>query len=139
MQPLTWRTDHGYRQREEPPAWGPGHFGLFLLILILSGLAIPVPSRAQGWVEPLRPQPGAWIQRVKSQVRVEVTGNVATVVVDEWFQSNGPALGRPITSIPFLGMRSSGASPSTRGGGVQGRDHGRRPGARDLRGDRPEA
>lgn len=67
--------------------------GLFLMILILSGLANPVPSRAQGWVEPLRPQPGAWIQRVKSQVRVEVTGNVATVVVDEWFQSNGPALG----------------------------------------------
>jgi len=71
----------------------PGVSRHFPLILVLLGLVVPVPLRAQGWVEPLRPQPGAWVQRLKSEVRVEVTGNVATVVVDEWFQSNGPALG----------------------------------------------
>jgi Ca-activated chloride channel homolog len=71
----------------------PGLLGLFPSILILFGLATPPPSSAQGWMEPLRPPPGAWIQRVNSEVRIEVTGNVATVVVDEWFQSHGPALG----------------------------------------------
>jgi Ca-activated chloride channel family protein len=53
----------------------------------------PSPAAAQGWVEPSRPVPGSWIQRVDSKVRVEVRGNVAMVVVDEWFQAHGRALG----------------------------------------------
>jgi uncharacterized protein YegL len=64
-----------------------------ILTQLLLVLSIPGSAVAQGWLEPVRPQAGAWIQRLKSEVRVEVTGNVATVVVDEWFQSNGPALG----------------------------------------------
>jgi Ca-activated chloride channel homolog len=63
---------------------------LFPMVLLLSP---PGPAMAQGWLEPVRPQAGAWIQRLKTEVRVEVTGNVATVVVDEWFQTTGPAPG----------------------------------------------
>ena len=63
------------------------------IVLFLGLLLSPPGLDAQGWVEPLRPLPGAWIQKVDSKVRVEVEGNVATVVVDEWFQARGRALG----------------------------------------------
>ena len=70
-------------------------FGKWLLYLAVLALlpASPLPASAQGWVEPSRSAPGSWIQRVDSKVRVEVRGNVATVVVDEWFQAHGRALG----------------------------------------------
>jgi Ca-activated chloride channel homolog len=71
---------------------GPG-LPILILTQMLLALAIPGSAMAQGWLEPARPRAGASIQRLKTEVRVEVTGNVATVVVDEWFQSDGPALG----------------------------------------------
>lgn len=67
--------------------------GIRLLSLFLFSLLSPSPGGAQGWVEPLRPAPGAWIQRVESRVRVELEGKVARVVVDEWFQAHGRGLG----------------------------------------------
>lgn len=69
-------------------AWARGGAVLFFLVFFA-----PQVLLAQGWVEPVRPVPGAWIQRVNSKVRVEVKGNVATVFVDEWFQAHGRALG----------------------------------------------
>jgi len=61
------------------------------ILLLLAGM--PPGLAGQGWVEPIRPVPGAWIQRVNSGVRVEVEGNVARVVVDEWFEAHGRGLG----------------------------------------------
>lgn len=68
-------------------------FGKRLVFLAAFAFWTPGAVVAQGWVEPLRPIPGAWIQRVESRVRVEVEGNVATVVVDEWFRAHGRGLG----------------------------------------------
>ncbi|MGW8268233.1 MAG: VWA domain-containing protein, partial [Longimicrobiales bacterium] len=59
------------------------------LVLALS----PLGLHGQGWVEATRPLPGSWIQKVDSRVSVVVEGNVATVVVDEWFQAHGRHLG----------------------------------------------
>jgi len=75
----------GWSVREGAFRWG----SVLLLLLTFA----PMSLEAQGWVEPLRTLPGSWIQRVNSRVRVEVEGNVATIVVDEWFQAHGRALG----------------------------------------------
>jgi Ca-activated chloride channel family protein len=84
-----------FRRRTEQGRWIMSRNGcgkrLFLLVVFL--LLVPGSVAAQGWVEPLRPAAGAWIERVESRVRVEVEGNVATVVVDEWFRAHGRGLG----------------------------------------------
>jgi len=59
--------------------------------LVLS--SCPLALHGQGWVEPTRPLPGSWIERVDSRVGVVVEGNVATVVVDEWFRAHGRPMG----------------------------------------------
>lgn len=65
-----------------------------MLVLTLGALSVWASVlSAQGWVEPLRPVPGAWIERTASEVRVEVEGTIARVVVDEWFRAHGHALG----------------------------------------------
>jgi len=71
--------------------FGRSALGSIASILLLG--TVPNPATAQGWVEPVHSVQGAWIQRVRSRVRVEVEGNVATVVVDEWFEAHGHALG----------------------------------------------
>jgi Ca-activated chloride channel family protein len=81
-------TSPGGRVRRGRPA----RIGEAIALLTLLGLT-PMGVGAQGWVEPMRPLAGAWIQRVNSKVRVEVEGNVATVTVDEWFEAHGRALG----------------------------------------------
>ncbi len=65
---------------------------LAVLLGVVLLLSPPVLS-AQGWVEPIRPRPGAWVQRMNSKVTVEIEGNVASIRVDEWFQAHGGALG----------------------------------------------
>ncbi len=71
----------------------PRLLGLFLFLL-----AAPTPLFPQGWIEPVRPLPGSRVERVESRVRVEVEGQVATVVVDEWFR----AFGRPLAEADYL-------------------------------------
>lgn len=86
------RNRSGLRISRDGRAQGKGH-RLFALVAMAFISLSPLPSAAQGWVEPSRPIPGSWIQRVDSRVRVEIRGNVATVVVDEWFEAHGRALG----------------------------------------------
>ncbi len=62
-------------------------------LLACAALWVPGEADGQGWIEPVGPQGGAWVQKVSSRVRVEVEGNVATLVVDEWFQAHGGRLG----------------------------------------------
>jgi Ca-activated chloride channel family protein len=98
-----WRPVKKWERSESESGTGPAKSGPHVLLLpafYLRSLVLsiilalgPLDLHAQGWVEPIRPIPGSWVQRVKSEVRVEVKGNVATVVVDEWFESHGRALG----------------------------------------------
>lgn len=86
------RNRSGFRISRDRRAQNQSH-RLFALVALAFLSLSPLPSAAQGWVEPSRPIPGSWIQRVDSRVRVEIRGNVATVVVDEWFEAHGRALG----------------------------------------------
>lgn len=74
-------------------AYQKGAFRSFFSVLLGVLLLFPASLAAQGWVEPLRPRPGSWIQRVESRIRVEVRDRVAVVVVDEWFRAHGRELG----------------------------------------------
>lgn len=47
----------------------------------------------QGWIEPVRPGPGWGIQKLRSAVSVTLSGRVANVTVEEWFQNRGAGLG----------------------------------------------
>lgn len=92
---LPGNGSRGHRgMRGAAPPRSTGSRALRTWIVLLLGLLLSASRlNAQGWVEPIRPLPGAWIQRVNSRVTVEVEGNVATVVVDEWFQAHGRPLG----------------------------------------------
>jgi Ca-activated chloride channel homolog len=59
---------------------------------------------AQGWIEPIRPWPGGMgVARVRTAVQVNVTGRVASVTVEEWFQNRGPGLGEGSYLYPLPG------------------------------------
>lgn len=71
----------------------PRRFLASLFLLACCFFIAPIPVAPQGWLEPIRPRPGSWVERVETIVRVEVRGNVASVVVDEWFKAHGHGLG----------------------------------------------
>lgn len=59
-------------------------------------------AAAQGWVE-TGPTPGGRVEKIRSAVNVSVTGRVARVTVEEWFQNHGPALGEAVYVYPLPG------------------------------------
>src|SRR5207237_7240659 len=63
-------------------------------LALTSALLLPIAPRAfaQGWVEPIRPQPRGAIEKVRSAVQVAVAGRVARVTVEEWFRNAGPVM-----------------------------------------------
>ncbi|MGE5745379.1 MAG: VIT domain-containing protein [Gemmatimonadota bacterium] len=63
--------------------------GLLTAILFAYGPALA----GQGWIEPVRPGPGWGIQKLRSAVSVTLSGRVANVTVEEWFQNRGAGLG----------------------------------------------
>jgi len=79
--------------RAQPAGWGSILMALSCGLLAGAALGLPMEAGAQGWIEPAGPPGSAWVQKVRSRVRVEVEGNVATLVVDEWFQAHGGRLG----------------------------------------------
>lgn len=67
----------------------PSTLALLTLLLLAH-----VPALAgQGWIEPVRPGPGWGIQKLRSAVAVTLSGRVATITVEEWFQNRGMGLG----------------------------------------------
>jgi len=75
-----------------------------LSTLILALVAAPsLALTAQGWIEPIHPLPGAGIVRVRSAVQAAITGRVARVTVEEWFQNRGPGLGEGTYLYPLPG------------------------------------
>lgn len=76
------------RQKKPLPMNSQVLFALWAFLTLLPGAL-----SGQGWVEPGRGGPGSWVERVESRIQVEIRGNVATVVVDEWFLAHGRGLG----------------------------------------------
>jgi Ca-activated chloride channel family protein len=58
---------------------------------------------AQGWIDPIRPNPNARIERLRSTVQVNVAGRVARVTVEEWFRNNGPVMDEGMYHFPLPG------------------------------------
>ena len=72
---------------------------LMAAALVLGGA---VPAAAQGWIEP--PLRGGFaVDRVRSEVRVRVSGRVAEVEVSEWFLNRGNRLGEGHYLYPLPG------------------------------------
>ena len=57
-----------------------------------AALVLTVPVDGQGWIDPIRPTPDFGVVKLRSAVSVQVTGRIARVEVEEWFQnrSNAP-------------------------------------------------
>lgn len=74
-----------------------------LYFIALAALT-PLPAAAQGWIEPLPDRPiNGGIVRVRTDVSVRVSGRVALVEVEEWFQNRGGGLGEGDYLYPLPG------------------------------------
>jgi Ca-activated chloride channel family protein len=71
--------------------------GLALLLLAPAGAA------AQGWIDPLPRSPDWGVVKLSTDVRVSVEGRVAQVVVEEWFENRGGAMGEGDYMYPLPG------------------------------------
>ncbi|MEJ2504201.1 MAG: VIT domain-containing protein, partial [Gemmatimonadota bacterium] len=71
--------------------------GLALLLLA------PAGGAAQGWIDPLPRSVDAGVVKLSTDVRVQVEGRVAQVVVEEWFENRGGALGEGDYLYPLPG------------------------------------
>jgi Ca-activated chloride channel family protein len=72
-------------------------------VLLVLVTAPSLALLAQGWIEPMHPLPSGGIVRVRSAVAAAVTGRVARVTVEEWFQNRGPGLGEGMYLYPLPG------------------------------------
>lgn len=74
---------------------------VFLAAALSLGFA--VQASGQGWIDPLRPAPQWGVVKLRTSVNVRVTGRVARVEVEEWFQNRGPAMGESDYLYPLPG------------------------------------
>jgi Ca-activated chloride channel family protein len=56
------------------------------------------PVAAQGWIEPRPAIPMSAVAKVRTSVSVRVTGRIAQVEVEEWFENRGGRLGEAVFS-----------------------------------------
>jgi Ca-activated chloride channel family protein len=66
-------------------------------------IALTLPAAAQGWIDPVRPTPQWGVVKLRTTVDVRVTGRVARVEVEEWFQNRGGAMGESDYLYPLPG------------------------------------
>jgi Ca-activated chloride channel homolog len=72
---------------------------IFVLLIL-----IPAALPAQGWIEPLPGFSGSsGIVRVRTEVQARVSGRVAQVEVEEWFENRGGGLGEGDYLYPLPG------------------------------------
>ena len=73
-------------------------------MVIAAALALgAAPLCAQGWIEPDRVTPQWGVVRVRTAVSVRVSGRIAQVDVEEWFENRGPRLGEGDYLYPLPG------------------------------------
>jgi Ca-activated chloride channel homolog len=63
----------------------------------------PAAVGAQGWIEPGVVRGGFAVDKVQSEVRIRVEGNVALLEVSEWFRNNGRSLAEGQYFYPLPG------------------------------------
>ncbi|MBI4421841.1 MAG: VWA domain-containing protein [Gemmatimonadetes bacterium] len=74
------------------------------LISLGVALVVAAPLSAQGWIEPLPAiRCDCALLRTRTAVSVQVTGRVARVQVEEWFQNRGVSLGEGDYLYPLPG------------------------------------
>ena len=78
-------------------------FTVALGFAALAFLATTTPVTAQGWIDPLPGRSDPGVVRVHSDVDVRITGRVAEVVVEEWFENRGAGLGEGVYVYPLPG------------------------------------
>ena len=73
------------------------------IMAIATASLLAGPLAAQGWIEPLPGHRQPWVVRVQTTVSVHVTGRIAQVEVEEWFENRGPRLGEGDYLYPLPG------------------------------------
>ncbi|HUG38863.1 MAG TPA: VIT domain-containing protein [Longimicrobiales bacterium] len=72
-------------------------------LAVAASLAGSAPAAAQGWIDPL-PRARDWgVVKLSTDVRVRVSGRVAEVEVEEWFENRGGGLGEGDYHYPLPG------------------------------------
>ena len=77
--------------------------GMTLLLLAAALMAPAGPVSAQGWIDPLPNRGDPGVVRVRSDVDVRVTGRVARVTVEEWFENRGGRVAEGVYVYPLPG------------------------------------
>lgn len=73
------------------------------LAALMGAAAAAAPATAQGWIDPL-PRARDWgVVKLGTDVRVRITGRVAEVEVEEWFENRGGGLGEGDYIYPLPG------------------------------------
>lgn len=73
-----------------------------LFMLAAASLAA-APLAAQGWIEPLPGRPGFGVEKLRTNVSVQIRGRIAAVEVEEWFRNHGGGLGEGDYLYPLPG------------------------------------
>ncbi len=64
---------------------------------------VTAPLAGQGWIEPLPGRPMNGVVKLRTAVSVNVTGRIALVEVEEWFENRGGGLGEGDYIYPLPG------------------------------------
>ena len=74
------------------------------LAVVAAALVVPASTaHAQGWIEPLPDRPAPGVVRIRSDVDVRITGRVARVTVEEWFENRGGRVAEGVYVYPLPG------------------------------------
>ncbi len=73
------------------------------LIAMVAMTFVTAPLAAQGWIEPLPDRPPTGVVKLRSSVSVSVSGRIALVEVEEWFENRGGGLGEGDYIYPLPG------------------------------------
>jgi Ca-activated chloride channel family protein len=74
-----------------------------LVLAAVAAMAVAGPVAGQGWIDPVRPVPQWSVVKLRTSVNVRVTGRIARVEVEEWFQNRGGGMGESDYLYPLPG------------------------------------
>src|SRR5262245_26122559 len=74
-----------------------------LMLAAVAAMTVAGPVTAQGWIDPVRPVPQWGVVKLRTAVNVRVSGRIARVEVEEWFQNRGGGMGESDYLYPLPG------------------------------------